>query len=315
MSTPMRPLISIKAGKCTQNGSTVIPNAEPGILYLYTNEDGLICFNWNHRSSIEPEDELILFPGDTTFLPYTACKSGRVFVLKFSSSSQRHFYWLQSKSESPEGNPGFWSARDKKWGERINQILQQSEDEDEEMGDVLGSDDVEDEGSASRRGGEDGGRATANTETPSDLIQRLIQGIQLPGRFQPQSQQQPSILALHDLLPPSTTTPLIADMSPATLDKLISNLPPAIIPKDATEAQKKEIVIKVLHSPQFTQSLVSLTVALREGGLRGVADSLGVGLARGEEGVGKDQVELFVDAVREDVEKEGRAEGGNMDID
>lgn len=124
----------------------------------------LLHFCWRRRSATQPqaEDDLIIFPQDVTFTPYTACTTGRVFVLKFTSSSQRHFFWLQSKSES-DSNPGHWSSRDRRWGETINKILQGDEgDEDDEMGDPdaeLGSEDIEEEGNASRRGGADGGRA------------------------------------------------------------------------------------------------------------------------------------------------------------
>lgn len=57
---------------------------------------------------------------------------------------------------------GHWSARDRRWGETIDRILQGVDDDDEEMGDPdadLGSEDIEEEGNLSRRGGEDGGRA------------------------------------------------------------------------------------------------------------------------------------------------------------
>jgi 26S proteasome regulatory subunit N13 len=120
----------------------------------------LLHFCWKPRSSPEPEDDLIIIPGDARLVPYTECTTGRVMVLKFSSSSQRHFFWIQSKSESPAGELGHWSARDMKWVERINAALNGADDEDEEMGDIgMGSEELEEEGSASRRGGADGGRA------------------------------------------------------------------------------------------------------------------------------------------------------------
>lgn len=108
--------------------------------------------------------------------------------------------------------------------------------------------------------------------------------------------------------------PLLPTLSPEALDQLISNLPPALIPRNATDAQKKDIIRKVLQSTQFGQSLISLSVALRDGGLRGVADSLGVPLGAGEEGSGEDQVEVFVRGVKKGIEKEQGEEGG-MDID
>lgn len=53
---------------------------------------------------------------------------------------------------------------------------------------------------------------------------------------------------------------------------------------------------------------MSLTVALRDGALRGVADSLQVPLRPGEEASGVDQVELFVGGVRRGVEQEGEGD-------
>ena len=134
----------------------------------------------------------------------------------------------------------------------------------------------------------------------------LLSQIQVPGGAQQNAgtlQQTPSI-ALHDLLSTGNTTPLVTDMSEKTVDALISNLPPAIIPTNATLGQKKDVIAKVLRSPQFTQANASLTAALREGALRGVADSLRVPLLPGEEAAGTDQVEIFVKGVKREVERE-----------
>lgn len=79
------------------------------------------------------------------------------------------------------------------------------------------------------------------------------------------------------------------------------------MPKDASTAQKKEVLGRIFRTPQLAQSLVSLTVALREGGLRGVADSLRIPLRPGEEAAG-DMVEVFVNGVRREVEKEAAGE-------
>ena len=128
-----------------------------------------------------------MFPADATFVPYRKARvSGRIFVLKFSSSSQRHLFWLQSKSQSPNGDPTYFSPRDLKIGEVVNDLLQGEEvdvqqavtdmraghppnnDEDADMEDVEGhggagpgatGGDIRDEGEDSREGGADGGRA------------------------------------------------------------------------------------------------------------------------------------------------------------
>lgn len=42
--------------------------------------------------------DLIIFPSDATFAPVSQAPGGRVHVLKFSSSDQRHFFWFQDNS-------------------------------------------------------------------------------------------------------------------------------------------------------------------------------------------------------------------------
>jgi 26S proteasome regulatory subunit N13 len=154
--------------------------------------------------------DLIMFPGDATFSPYTGKHTsessenvtsptdGRIYALKFSSSSQRHFFWLQSKSQK-EGKPNWFSPRDLKLGQIVDLILsgeevdvqtelqevetgpggQGDDDDDQDMEDAPESPnntrfranstggagagatggDVRDEGEGAREGGADGGRA------------------------------------------------------------------------------------------------------------------------------------------------------------
>jgi len=74
--------------------------------------------------------------------------------------------------------------------------------------------------------------------------------------------------------------------------------------------QKKTLLKKVLRSPQFHQSLASLTMALRDGGLPTVADALGIKVANG--GLvkggnmplgGGEAVEAFVEGVKKSVQE------------
>lgn len=138
---------------------------------------------------------------------------------------------------------------------------------------------------------------------------------------------------LPDLLPSSTTIPIIDSATPAQLDNLLSYLPPTILitaqsssgsvdrstePSAASASaaietlssdKKKAILKRVLRSPQFHQSLGSLTMAIRDGGLPSIADALGVrvlngGLVRGGSMPlgGGDAVEAFVEGVKKSVE-------------
>ena len=190
------------------NPPKALPKPTQGFIYLYS-EDDLVHFCWRPRSAplSQPELDLVMVPSDGHFTPYERTRSGttsgaptngRVYVLKFSSSSQRHLFWLQSKSQHPQGDPSFFSPRDLKIGQIVDQLLQGEEidveqeianlpsnqdgqdgDDDETMEDVEGTGDgaehhraasggagagatggdFREEGQGPREGGADGGRA------------------------------------------------------------------------------------------------------------------------------------------------------------
>lgn len=157
------------------------------------------------------------------------------------------------------------------------------------------------------------------------------------GGMQQQQQQEAQgqmYTTLVDLLPTSTTIPTIDTASPTQIDNLLSYLPPSILllaqesaasidgmaepnPETTSAAiealsldQKKAILKRVLRSPQFHQSLGSLTMAIRDGGLPSIAEALGVklenrGLVRGGSVPlgGGDAVEAFVEGVRKTIEE------------
>jgi len=158
---------------------------------------------------VSAELDLLMLPPDGSFTPYKPTSSehpsnietptnGRIYVLKFESSSSRHFFWLQSRSQHESANPSWFSSRDLKLGQIVNTLLQGEEidvqeamanlpsdqnepggDEDATMEDVEGTNhgpdhhrggsggagpgatggDIREEGQESREGGADGGRA------------------------------------------------------------------------------------------------------------------------------------------------------------
>ena len=58
----------------------------------------MVLFHVSHRADglcVLPAQDLLLFPSDATFERVTQA-DGRVFVLKFSSSDQRHFVSFSS---------------------------------------------------------------------------------------------------------------------------------------------------------------------------------------------------------------------------
>ena len=124
----------LKRMQTSQNPAKVIPQPTPGYIYLYE-EDDLINFCWRPRSApmSQPELKLVMVPTDGQFVPYNDKASestpksptnGRIFVLKFQSSTQRHLFWMQSRSQHPQGDPTFFSQRDIKIGWIVDRLLQ-----------------------------------------------------------------------------------------------------------------------------------------------------------------------------------------------
>lgn len=107
--------ISFRAGRAQRQGetNTVVSEAGRGcaislsdltkysslsfrLISLYTEQD-LLHFTYKDIAS-SATDDLILFPGDATF----SLAGPRVAVLKFASSSTRHFFWFQDLDPSQD---------------------------------------------------------------------------------------------------------------------------------------------------------------------------------------------------------------------
>lgn len=199
------PLITFKAGLCNLSGKTVTPDPRSGYIYLYQDDEDLMHFCWRERSKpvTDADLDLIIFPSDGHFYPHVkeqgaeelhSPTNGRIFVLKFMSSQDKHYFWMQSKSQSRQGEHSWFSERDQRIGQIVDQILQGDDvdvaaeidqfrgggnagtdgdadamevDQDRSLGrqesggagQDAGNGDPREEGEASREGGADGGRA------------------------------------------------------------------------------------------------------------------------------------------------------------
>ncbi|OAA66718.1 26S proteasome complex ubiquitin receptor, subunit Rpn13 [Niveomyces insectorum RCEF 264] len=393
------PVITFKAGQCEADTSSrphkVKALPEPGFIFLYA-EDELMHFCWRPRSV--PIDEaplnLVMVPGDGHFEPYegvageaSSKTNGRIFVLKFESSSQRHLFWLQSKSQAASGDASWLSPRDRKIGELVDRLLQGDEpdinyelaqvrnntddsrrgdgedDDDETMEDVEGhgdpndphggsgagsgatGGDVRNEGEDSREGGADGARAASSSAPDAaTVVRNLLASLSgQQGFANDSSQAGKAYPQLNDLLETSVTIPMIRSASEDYLDSLLNYLPPAVLILSQNEAgggddggdlveptaeaaaaakaamntaEKKNLLEKVLRSPQFSQSLASLSMALRDGGLPSIADALAIPVKN--QGFlpggampmgGGDAVEAFVEGVKAAVQEKLAKQG------
>uniref|UniRef100_A0A6P4EWF1 Proteasomal ubiquitin receptor ADRM1 homolog n=1 Tax=Drosophila rhopaloa TaxID=1041015 RepID=A0A6P4EWF1_DRORH len=88
-------LVEFRAGRMNMVGKMVHPDSRKGLVYMTQSDDGLMHFCWKDRTSGKVEDDLIVFPDDFEYKRVDQCKTGRVYVLKFKSSTRRMFFWMQ----------------------------------------------------------------------------------------------------------------------------------------------------------------------------------------------------------------------------
>uniref|UniRef100_A0A914HHE1 Proteasomal ubiquitin receptor ADRM1 homolog n=1 Tax=Globodera rostochiensis TaxID=31243 RepID=A0A914HHE1_GLORO len=100
-------LLEFKAGRTLiEPGSTpekrrAVANPDLGLVYIkHSQDDQLLHLCWQNRKKKDTELDLIIFPGETEFKRINECKNGRVFMLKFKNSEERHLFWMQEPEDA-----------------------------------------------------------------------------------------------------------------------------------------------------------------------------------------------------------------------
>lgn len=124
-------VVEFRAGKMTtQTGSNLVsPDKRKGLIQIEQGEDQLMHFKWKDRGTGVVEDDLIIFPDDIEFVRVKQCTTGRVFVLKFKSSSRRMFFWMQEPKED----------KDEEYCKKVNDCLNKPPGSDGASSGGLGS--------------------------------------------------------------------------------------------------------------------------------------------------------------------------------
>ncbi|KIL67836.1 hypothetical protein M378DRAFT_159031 [Amanita muscaria Koide BX008] len=280
------PILAFKAGRAFRRQGTNFVDAEPtkGSVELSRGDDELLHFLWKNRTNNHIEEDLILFPSDAIFEKVPQVTSGRVYVLKFSSSNQRHFFWMQDVS----------SARDDEFVNNVNGLLQ-----DLDYTPVWNT-------SASASGSSSQPQASTSQAQPSCTT---------TGTFQASAEQLAALqqiltsmtgpagtdvpeLSLTDILTPANITPLFTS-HPELINALYPHLPP-----DLPVPPSSEAIQQIVSSPQFRSAVANFDQALRTGLLGGLVRNLGL---PEEAGTG---IEPFLRAIQDQADRERRSSGG-----
>ncbi|KAJ7644041.1 adhesion regulating molecule [Roridomyces roridus] len=271
-------LLAFKAGRAFRREASNIvePSPTKGAIILTSGEDGLFHFTWKNRTTGVVDEDLILFPSDASFVKVPQ-SSGRMYVLKFSSSNQRHFFWMQDAS----------SARDEEFVNNINLLLQDPES-NLTWNTAAASSSTQASTSAA---------ATAPLIPPEQLaqLQALLRNSTTPAApGMTDFLTVPWIIltwsteySLTDILTPANITPLFTS-HPELIPTLFPHLPPDLPTPPSAEALQR-----IINSPQFRSAVASFDQALRTGLLGNLVRALGL---PEEAGTG---IEPFLRAVQE----------------
>ncbi|PVV00082.1 hypothetical protein BB559_000138 [Furculomyces boomerangus] len=254
-------IIQFNAGRCFRDGSTE------------WDEDGMFKFSWRELSSSEPEDVWVIFPGDVDFKK-VAQSNGRVFVLKFHSSPERLFFWIQEKDES----------KDEKIAKTVSQTINGSiedmnniddiDTEDELMETVLEDDSTP---SSNRNAGSSTERQEKSTDPTfseevasafshqdeklalaqesGKVLKKTLPSTQVGGV--PSNMESPSLLidSQNDLVPPIGGTRDYLD----NIGNLLANIqvPPnkRVSPLELSRVMTPEVLLPLLNDEKLCQSL------------------------------------------------------------
>ncbi|EPQ54619.1 adhesion regulating molecule [Gloeophyllum trabeum ATCC 11539] len=274
MSAAPATILAFKAGRAFRREGTnfVDHSPEKGAIILQKGEDELLHFIWKNRSTGELEEDLILFPGDASFVKIPQAPGGRTYVLKFSSSNQRHF--------------DASTNRDEEFVNNLNMVLQ----DPDRIPVWQTASTSQPQASTSQTGPSTRAAAPAGT-TPEQLAQLRTLVQSMAGN----TSQEPE-LSLNDILTPENVLPLFTS-HPDLIPALFPHLPP-----DLPTPPSAEVLQQIITSPQFRGAVRNFDQALRTGMLGGLVRGLGL---PEEAGTG---VEAFLRAIQEQSRGEDRME-------
>ncbi|KAL1677883.1 proteasome complex subunit Rpn13 ubiquitin receptor-domain-containing protein [Schizophyllum commune] len=268
-------LLAFKAGRALRREGTnfVDPSPIKGAVLLVRGDDELLHFIWKNRTTNNVEEDLILFPGDASFVKVGQA-GGRVYVLKFSSSDQRHFFWMQDAS----------AARDEEFVSNLNRLL-----EDPDYTPVW----PEQAASTSTGPGTASAPNPSNFQATPEQLAQLQQILSRGGSGGAGLSDPASDLSLTDILTPANLNPLFTS-HPELIPTLFPHLPP-----DLPMPPSPEVLQQIINSPQFRSAVASFDQALRTGLLGNLVRAFGLPEEAGT-GIGP-----FLRAIQDQADRQG----------
>lgn len=256
-----KPHVEFRAGMCNLSGTTVTADTRRGKVVLSSEEDGLLHLKWTLRPSNKVEKDVCLFPQSATWEKVPECTTGRVFLLRFKSSSRKEFFWMQEPKDD----------KDEEYLKKINELIANPPPAGGEG--MMGSDMNQQQlmqmlsgrggrssagsggGGSSGSGGGSGASGGSGSGSSTQAQQQAALAASLSSFAQQlQAQQaQQAQYNLPDILDPERVIPILNE-DDALAQALLEHLP---------ESQRNPAQLRnTLRSPQFQQAAGRLTAVL-----------------------------------------------------
>lgn len=254
-------LITFNAGYGKFDNETKLVTPLPGkgkVTISRESEGDFPYFQWEARDgfeadpSIYPTEPLVLIPGDAKWIHTKACKTGRMFALKFASSDQTQFYWMQTRVERGSELDTL-TPLDKSIFEQITSLLREEDEDEMEY--------EEEESAPAHTTAANQTAATSSAPVPAAAttapdLSNLLNSVTTPAN----SRDSVPIVNISDALPTSLLINHINSLPEPQLQPLLDNLPDQV-PKT------KEELLRIIQSSQFAQGSDTFSNVLMQGGL------------------------------------------------
>lgn len=240
--------VEFKAGRCEYDGRMITPDKRKGKVVLFTSEEEqLMHLQWHDREKSECVNDLIVI-NDAYFQKIEKCKDGRVYILRFTSSDKKMFFWMQEPDADGD------AALISKFNEAVGATIPAKSNS-------IGTGGSGSAAIAAVRGAAAGDIDPALQNALQQFLQGQGAGAGLPGAAQGQGAAQASI---SDVLTPELLASLAEDETASA--ELMQHLPES--------HRTREGLRGALGSPQLQQSLRGVAQAVHSDQLPVICSSL-----------------------------------------
>ena len=98
-----KPIVEFKAGRMDFDGKKVKPDRRKGLLRVVEDQSGMRQLQFIEEETKQIVEALFVFPGDVKFEKVKQSKE-RVYLLEFTSTQKRHFYWMRDDDPSKDSD-------------------------------------------------------------------------------------------------------------------------------------------------------------------------------------------------------------------